>query len=55
MYDKNDNEILAGGCLVIIFLTTIVSFGTFAIMKELGYKRSDSKCFFCGQKLEIEK
>lgn len=54
MYDKNDNEVLAGGCLAIIFLITIVTFGTFAVMKELGYERSNAKCFFCGQKIEVE-
>ena len=54
MYDKNDNEVLAGGCLAIIFLITIVTFSTFAVMKELEYKRSNAKCFFCGQKIEVE-
>lgn len=54
MYDKNDNEILAGGCLALIVIMLFVISCTVFIMKELGYERSNAKCFFCGQKVEVE-
>lgn len=54
MYDKNDNEVLAGGCLALIVIMFFVVSCTVFIMKELGYKRSNAKCFFCRQTIKVE-
>lgn len=54
MYDKNDNEVLAGGCFILIIAMLLIPSCTFIVMKELGYERSNAKCFFCGQKIEVE-
>lgn len=54
MYDKSEAEVMAGGCLSIIFLSLIISGITIVAMQSLENKYSTSKCIWCGQILNIE-